>query len=62
MKKEFQINDILNAVNSIYKIEKKRSKNIEIKNYTTSKDNILTKNNQVKSNKSNILVLDEMIE
>ncbi len=62
MKKEFKINDILNAVNSIYKIEKKRSKNIEIKNYTTSKDNILTKNNQVKSNKSNILVLDEMIE
>ena len=62
MKKEFKINDILNAVNSIYKIEKKRSKNIEIKNYTTSKDNILTKNNQVKSDKSNILVLNEMIE
>ena len=62
MKKEFQINDILNAVNSIYKIEKKRAKNIEIKNYTTSKDNILTKNNQVKSDKSNILVLNEMIE
>ena len=62
MKKEFEINDILNAVNSIYKIEKKRGKSIEIKNYTAPRDNILTKKNQVKSNKSNILVLDEMIE
>tara|TARA_B100001996_G_scaffold351953_1_gene312349 strand:+ start:756 stop:944 length:189 start_codon:yes stop_codon:yes gene_type:complete len=62
MKKEFQLNDIINAVNSIYKIEKKGGKNIEIKNYTATKDNIFTKNNQVKSNKCNILVLDEMIE
>ena len=62
MKKEFEIKVILNAVNNIYKIEKRGGKNIGIKNHTAPRDNILTKNNQVKSNKSNILVLDEMIE
>ena len=61
MKKEFEINDILNAVNSISKIEKKKSKIVE-KKYSTDKDDVLTLNNQVKSNKSNILVLDQMIE
>ena len=61
MTKEFEINDILNAVNSISKIEKKRSKSVEKKDYT-DKNDILTLNNQVKSNKSEILVLDQMIE
>ena len=61
MIKEFEINDILNAVNSISKIEKKRSKSVEKKDYT-DKNDILTLNNQVKSNKSEILVLDQMIE
>ena len=61
MIKEFEINDILNAVNSISKIEKKKSKNIEKKDYN-DKYNTMVLNNQVKSNQSEILVLDQMIE
>ena len=61
MIKEFEINDILSAVNSISKIERKKSKNIEKKDFA-NKDDILTLNNQVKSNKREILVLDQMIE
>ena len=55
MRKEFEINDILNAVNSISKMEKKKNK-------TMDKNDKLTLNNQAKSNKSEILVLDQMIE
>ena len=62
MEKEFEIGDILNAVNNISKIEKKKGRSIEIKNDSTSKDDILPLNNQVKSNKSEIHVLDQMIE
>ena len=61
MIKEFEINDILNAVKSISKIEKKKIKTIEKKD-SIDKDDVLTLNNQVKSNKSKILVLDQMIE
>ena len=61
MEKEFEINDILNAVNSISKIEKKKTKTVEKKD-STNKDDVLTLNNQAKSNKSEILVLDQMIE
>ena len=64
MIKEFGINDILNAVNIISKIEKKRSKILKIeeeKNAITV-DEVLTNNNQAKSNKSKILVLNQMIE
>ena len=61
MAKEFEIIDILNAVNNISKIEKKSSKTVEKKD-STDKNDILTLNNQVKSNKSKILVLDQMIE
>ena len=53
MVKEFEINDIFNAVKSFSKIEKKD---------TTDKDDVLTLNNQAKSNKSEILVLNQMIE
>jgi len=62
MKKEFAINDILNAVDNISKIERKKVKVIETKNDSTDKNDILTLNKQVKSNKSKILVLDQMIE
>lgn len=62
MKKEFTINDILNAVANISKIERKKVKAIETKNDSTDKDGILTLNKQVKSNKSKILVLNQMIE
>ena len=61
MIKEFKINDILNAVNSISKIENKRSKNLKKKESEAKKD-IFTLNNQAKSNKSEILVLNQMIE
>ena len=61
MTKEFEINDILNAVNSISKVENKKTKTVERKD-STNKDDILTLNNQVKSNKSEILVLNQMIE
>ena len=61
MAKEFEISDILNAVNSISKIEKKKTKILEKKGFML-KDEVLTLNKQVKSNKSKILVLDQMIE
>jgi hypothetical protein len=61
MIKEFEIKDILNAVNSISKIDKKNTKIINKKN---SADNnvVLTHNNQAKLDKTEILVLDQMIE
>ena len=62
MTKEFAINDILNAVDNISKIERKKGKTIETKNDSVDKDDVLTLNKQVKSNKSKILVLDQMIE
>ena len=62
MKKKFTINDILNAVDNISKIERKKVKVIETKNDSTDKNDVLTLNKQVKSNKSKILVLNQMIE
>ena len=61
MTKEFEIDDILSAVNSISKIEKKKSKTVEKKDSSDMGD-ILTLNNQAKSNKSDILVLDQIVE
>jgi len=61
MIKEFEINDILSAVNTISKIEKNKSKILEKKD-SDDKDVILTLNNQAKSDESEILVLDRMIE
>jgi hypothetical protein len=62
MIKEFKIEDILNAVDGISKMERKKGKTIETKNDSIDKDEVLPLNNQVKSNKSDILVLDQMIE
>ena len=62
MTKEFEINDILDAVDNISKIERKKGKTIETKNDPTNKDDVLTLNKQIKSNKTKILVLDQMIE
>ena len=62
MKKEFKISEILNAVNTISKMEKRKGKNIEVKKVPTENNDVLTLNNEVKSNKSDILVLNEMIE
>ena len=61
MIKEFEISDILNAVNSISKVDKKKSKSMEKKD-SDVKEDVLTLNNQAKSDKSDILVLDQMIE
>ena len=61
MTKEFEINDILNAVNSISEAEKKKIKTVKKKD-SAYKNDILTHNNQAKSNQSEILVLDQMIE
>ena len=61
MIKEFKITDILKAMETISKIEKKGRK-IEEKKITNKKNNVLSVNNQVKSAKSDILVLEEMIE
>ena len=62
MTKEFAIDDILNAVDNISKIERRKDKTVVTKNDSADKDDILTLNKQVKSNKSKILVLDQMIE
>ena len=48
MEKEFKIGDILNAVNSISKVERKKGKAIEIKIDSANKNDILPLNNQVK--------------
>jgi len=62
IKKEFKINDILNAVNSISKIERKKVGIIKSKNVAAERKDDFSINNQDKSHKSEILVLDEMIE
>ncbi len=49
------------SVDSICRIEKKKNKIVE-KNGSTDKDNVLILNNQAKTNKSEILVLDKMVE
>ena len=61
MIKEFEINDILEAMETISKIEKKDRK-IEKKKIVNEENDVLPVNNQVKSTKSDILVLSEMIE
>ena len=62
MIKDFEINDILSAVKSISKIERKESRTMETKNDSAIKVEVLPLNNRVKSNISDILVLDQMIE
>jgi len=62
MTKEFKIKDILNAVDNISKIDRKKGKIIEIENNLADKNDVLTLNKQAKSNKGKILVLDQMIE
>tara|TARA_B100001123_G_C15145261_1_gene961282 strand:- start:328 stop:513 length:186 start_codon:yes stop_codon:yes gene_type:complete len=61
MIKEFEIRDILEAIEMISKIDKKDRK-IAKKKITNKKEDVLAANNQVKSIKSDILVLREMIE
>tara|TARA_X000000368_G_C22752828_1_gene589169 strand:- start:49 stop:237 length:189 start_codon:yes stop_codon:yes gene_type:complete len=62
MIKEFKIDEILNAVGNIDKIKSKKDRINKIKNDFIKKEEVLSPNNQVKSNKSDVLVLDQMIE
>ena len=62
MKKKFEIDDILIAVNSIYKIEEKKENFLQTKKNLADRKDVLTLNSEVKSNKTNILVLNQMIE
>jgi len=61
MTKEFEISDILNAVNSISKVDKKKSKIMKKKD-SDVKEDVLTLDNRAKSDESDILVLNQMIE
>ena len=61
MIKEFEIKDILSAVETISKIERKDRK-ISSKKALDNENDVLSDNNQAKLNKSEILVLDQMIE
>ena len=61
MIKEFEIKDILDAVNSISKNKKIRV-SLEEKKDLDSKNQALSHSNQVKEKQSEVLVLDQMIE
>ncbi len=61
MIKEFEINDILDAVNNISKMNRNKGEKGEKKDIDHKK-NTLILNKPVKSNKSEVLVLDQMIE
>jgi hypothetical protein len=62
MTKEFKINDILNAVNSISKIDRKKNKNIKVNKKSISYNDDLTHKNHIKSEKVEVLVLNQMID
>ena len=57
MIKEFEINDILSGVNIFCKRKKKNTKTIKKENAANIED-ILALNNQTKSSKAEVLVLD----
>jgi hypothetical protein len=62
VKKEFDINDILDAVDTITQFKRKEGEKQEIKkNYISNNDNMAIKK-QTKINKSAVLILTEMIE
>jgi hypothetical protein len=61
MIKEFEINDILSAVDIISKTNKEKIKTVDKKD-SVGENETITLNDQAKSNKSEILVLDQMIE
>ena len=62
MIKNFEISDILNAVESISKIKTRKEQKIEAKIDYINNNGLLSANNLAKSNKSEILVLDQMID
>ena len=62
MTENFEINDILNAVESISKIERSKGQKRDTKIDYTSNNGLLSTKNKAESNKSEILVLDQMID
>ena len=62
MTKEFKISEILKAVDNLSKIKKVRNSPLETKLNLVDKEDVLTLNNELKSDKSEILVLNQMIE
>tara|TARA_B110000014_G_C19966233_1_gene500109 strand:+ start:254 stop:442 length:189 start_codon:yes stop_codon:yes gene_type:complete len=62
MIKEFKIDEILNAVNSIYNIGSKKNKNIKVNKKTINYKDDLTHKKLIKSEKVEVLVLDQMID
>ena len=62
MIKNFEVNDILNAVDSISKLERKKAQKTEKEIPQTNNSGVLAANKPAKSNKSEILVLEQMIE
>ena len=52
MTKEFEIDDILNAVDNISKMKRRKDKTVVTKNDSADKEDVLTLNKQVKSNES----------
>ena len=62
MTKEFKISEILKAVDNLSKIKKVRNSPLETKLNLVDKEDVLTLNNELKSDNSGILVLNQMIE
>ena len=62
MTKEYKIKDVLNAVNRIRTMKKNKNEPTIKKNDFKEENDILSLNNPAKTSKSEILVLDQMIE
>ena len=62
MTKEFKISEILKAVDNLSKIKKVRNSPLETKLNLVDKEDVLTLNNELKPDNSEILVLNQMIE
>ena len=61
MKKDFEIKDILDAVNSISKMKNKSVEALKTKNDLPDEQSVL-KNDKEKSDKGKILVLNQIIK
>jgi hypothetical protein len=62
MEKEFKINDILNAVDSISRTERKKELFFVSKKSPIKKNNVLRLYDEIKSNKNDVLILDKMFK
>ena len=62
MIKEFKVNDILKAVDTISNLNEKNNKYQEIKKRIVSKEFNLAESDNRKFNKGEVLILDQMID